>query len=37
MTVPPGDEEIDQDTIAAEAEAEVPGEESEGDDQEQRH
>ena len=35
MTVPPGDEEIDQDTIAAEAEAEVPGEESEGDDQEQ--
>ena len=31
MTVPSGDEEVDQDSIASEAEAETPGEPGEGD------
>ena len=34
MTVPPGDEEVDQDAIATEADAQTPGEEGDNDSQE---
>ena len=34
MTLPPGDEEVDQDAIAAEADAQTPGEEGDSDNQE---